>query len=844
MSVAAARPGDARQARDAYAAVVGSSPNRRPDELLDGPGFAPVDDAIDDLGFGGLLTRRAQARRFVADDGITYGTGRDGGQGRNWAIDPLPLVIGADDWAGIERGLRQRATLLDLVLTDLYGERTLVRDGILPPEAVAGHPGFVRAVDGLRTPGRHQLFHVATDVVRTGDGWQALSDRAQAPAGSGYAMATRRITSRVLPGPHREADLARLRGFFHTMSEGLIDLAPDTGELPRVVLLSPGSESDTAYDQAFLATLLGLPLVEAEDLEVREGRVYRRTTGREEAVDVILRRVDAEWCDPLDLRGDSQLGITGLVEAVRRGTVTVVNPLGSGVLENPVVAGRLGAAARHFLDEDLLLPTVPTLWCGDDAERREVLDRLDDLVVKPLARTGGVASIVGASLSGAERDELRARIDAEPWAWAAQERVAPSTAPVVTNHGLAPRELVLRTFAVGRPDAYHVMPGGLARVARVDGQSVISNSTGALAKDVWVLADGRSDEPVTRTRRAAPTRQVEGLAPRAAEDLFWLGRHAERAEATARLLRVADDLVEDNSRRPGTPGHAAMAAILRATTQVTRVEPGFEGPDADERIADPRPLLRTLMIDGEQTGTLRYCVDRLVRNAQGVREMLSLDTWVVLSHLERTLSEELPEDAALQPVLVRAQESLLALAGIMAQGMIRDETWAYIDAGTRLERAQHTVSLLRAALAVERPPVIDAQVTEAVLFAGESVITHRRRTMAGTGPSSPVSSTLQLLLLDAANPRSVAYQLNRLQEDLPLMSDSVGVAVCGELVGRLAEADVEPLGGHSRTELTELLDGLRDDLSNLSKGIQRRHFRRQAPRRRMASEWSGVTPRA
>lgn len=828
MSVAARPPDLALRA--AYERTL--APRTRPDELLDHPPFAPLDSAYADL--GALLQRRDRARRLVADDAITYGTSGDGGQGRNWAIDPLPVVIEAADWAGLERGLQQRATLLDLTLRDLYGERTLVRDGILPAEVVAAHPGFVRAVDGLPD---QRLVHVASDVVRTADGWTALSDRAQAPTGSGYAMATRRIMSRVLPGAHREADLARLRGFFHTMSASLMALAPDTGEAPRVVLLSPGSESDTAYDQAFLATLLGLPLVEAEDLVVREGRVLRRTTGREEGVDVILRRVDAEWCDPLDLRGDSRLGITGLVEAVRRGTVRVVNPLGSGVLENPVVAGRLDAVARHLLDEDLLLPTAPTWWCGEDGALARVRAHLDDLVLKPLARTGGVASVVGASLSTAQRAELLARIDAEPWAWAAQERVLPSTAPVVTSQGLRPRELVLRTFAVGRPDAYEVMPGGLARVARVDGQPVISNASGALAKDVWVLADGRTREPLPLTRRAT-RRPVEGLAPRAAEDLFWLGRYAERAEATARLLRVADDLVADHARRPGTPGHAAMSAILRATTQVTGVQPGFD--DA----ADPAPVLRALALDGTQKGTLRYCVGRVVRAAQGVREMLSLDTWVVLSHLERTLAEELPDDAALAPVLVRAQESLLALAGITGGGMIRDETWAYVDAGIRLERAQHTVSLLRATLAHERPPVIDAQVTEAVLMAGESVITHRRRTAMGVGPISPVESTVQLLLLDPANPRSVAYQLDRLREDLPLTNDAAGVAVAAGLAERLAAVDPEPLGGHTRTDLTDLLDTLAAELTDLSTGVRRRHFRRQAPRRRMASEWSGVTPRA
>lgn len=817
------------------------------DELVTSEGLrdssqSALAQRIEMVGQAGLLARRAQARRLVDEDGITYGTGGDGMQGRNWVIDPLPVVIGPSEWAIVESGVQQRAELLDLVLADLYGPRTLIRHGVIPAKMLTAHPGFIRQVDGLMLPGPRQLIQVATDLSRDSNGfWTVFGDRAEAPSGAGYAMATRRIVTRVMAGLHRETDLARLRGFFHLMSDALMASAPTSDETPRVVMLSPGSESETAYDQAFLATLLGFPMVESDDLDMRDGEIWRRTTGRDERIDVLLRRVDASWCDPLDLRGDSRLGVPGLVEAVRRGTVSVANPLGSGVLENPGLAGLMPAVARHFMDADLELPIVDSYWCGDASQRSFVEANLDELIVKPLANTQRTTSIFTDSLTADELHLLRRRIAAEPWAWCAQRPIEPSSAPVITSRGLEPRPVVLRTFAVGGRDQYHVMPGGLARVGRSATHRTVSNATGALAKDVWVLSTSEAHpEPLPSERISSPMRVIPGLSPRSAEDLYWLGRHAERAEGSARLIRVVDDLFEDHSSRPKTAGHSALLAMLASLSGVLGVQPVLPPNSSTVEAKSLLPRLTSLVFDENSPGSVAFSATRLIANAQAVRELLSLDTWLVLSRFQGSFATD-GQEAQLQSVLAQAQESLLALAGIMGQNMIRDSAWAFVEAGTRLERAQHTVRLLRSTALTKRPPNIDAQVFEAVLSAGESIITHRRRTASGEGPANPVASAVYLLLLDRSNPRSVVYQLESLTQVLrSLLGDQKHASIAERMASRLSASDFDAMGQLDRADLAAELDQLLDELLELSGSLGRQHFPRRVRVVRQPVEWEGL----
>ncbi|HET9654323.1 MAG TPA: circularly permuted type 2 ATP-grasp protein, partial [Kineosporiaceae bacterium] len=542
------------------------------DELLAPDGAArcgsrPLADGIARLGSAGLLTRRDLVRDLLDDDGVTYGS-----RPCRWEVDPLPVVLPADEWQALADGIAQRAELLDLLLADLYGPRTVLSNGLLPPAVVFGHEGFLREADQVRLPGPRQLLLAGADLGRGADGrWRVFGHRTQAPSGAGYAMADRRVVSRVLPGLHRDLRPARLRTFFHALRAALEEAAPAAEQAPRVVLLTPGPTAETAFDQAFLATLFGYPLVEGRDLSVRDGRVWLRSPGRPEPVDVVLRLVDPGLADPLDLRQDSRLGVAGLLEAARQGTVSVVNPFGAAVLENPGLVPYLPDLCRALLGTDPLLEDAATYWCGEDLSRRHVLARLGELVIRPIARGEGTGRRFGWELSDAERDRLRRRIEAEPWRWCGQEPLPLGTAPVVTSAGLQPRRMVLRTFAVAAGDGYQVMSGGLARVAAGDGL-LACGPAGAVAKDVWVQAGEPSADTPARARPVTGAAAAGGApatggplpspTPRAAEDLFWLGRYAERAEDTVRLLRVVAELAEDHALRPGTPGAAALRVLL------------------------------------------------------------------------------------------------------------------------------------------------------------------------------------------------------------------------------------------------------------------------------------------
>ncbi len=800
------------------------------DELVDDRGVRPHAEGlaatVEAMGIGGLLAARAEAANQVADEGITYGAAESGVR-RPWLVDPLPLPLAAADWVTLERGLAQRALLLDAVLADLYSDRTLLRSRVLPAAAVLGHPGFTRPADRVGSANRRQLVLTATDVGRdAGGAWRVISDRTQEPAGAGYAMATRRIVSRVLAGLHRTSDLARLRAFFHAMTGALLDAGPGGSEIPRVVLLSPGASSETAYDQGFLAAMLGFPLAEADDLVVSKGRVWLRAGDELEPVDVILRRVEAMFSDPLEFRGNSEVGVPGMVETARQGAVTLVNPVGAGVLDNPALIAFLGPVALALLGEDLLLDSPQTWWCGDPTQASHVLNRLDRLVIKPVARTGGTAVRYGWLLSAAERTALAARIRDEPWAWCGQQPIELSTAPVVTPSGLEPRRFVLRTFGVAVGDEYSFLPGGLGRVSAAVGEHTVSSAAGTLAKDVWVPAAVQErPEPAERARRRLTLAPRESaVPPRVAHTLTTIGRFAERAEGTARLVKVADDLAEDFSSGPGTPGAGASAALLAAVTRITGIDRWY----AETAVG----YLGRVALDATAAGGVHHSARRLTAEAQEVRDLMSVDAWSVFNRLERTLNQQPAADAQLQPLLADVLESLLAYAGIMAHSMVRDSSWAFLDAGSRLERARHTVSLLRHTMLESAGDETAELVADAVLRAGESIITHRRRAASGTGPATAAESVRQLLVHDASNPRSVAHQLGALAADLRLVGDARLAAQAEAMLADLdAAAEAAPDDALQLQQLARALDGLRDR-------IAARHFARQATRRTAETSWS------
>ena len=813
----------------------------RRDEMLDSsdeirPFWRGVGQALSELGSDGLQERRTAIARLLEDDGVSY-RAHGAATKQAWNLDPVPMLIDEPEWAQLEPGLVQRAEVLDAILTDLYGERRRSSDGLLPPELIFAHPAFLRAVDGIRVPGERQLFFSAADLARDSEGgWRVLTDRTQAPSGAGYAMENRSVLSRALPGLYRGTGVHRIAPFYRTMRQSLQRVAPAhaDSQAPRVVLLSPGPESETAFDQAFLSSLLGLPLTVAADLTVRDGRVWQRSLHRLERVDVILRRVDADFCDPLELRPDSHLGVPGLLEAARNGAVSIVNSLGAGVLENPGLFPFLERICQVLLDQPLRLPSAQTWWCGDRSSASHVLANLDSLVIKPTSRSVASASRLGWQLSTADRDRLRRRIEAEPQAWVGQEPLAMSTVPTLQPGGLDSRPLVLRTFGVANENSYELMPGGLCRSPRAEDTVVINSAGGAVSKDVWVLSNAMtSGEEAAIPGLVGPETVSAAVSPRVAEDMYWLGRYAERAESTARLLRVFDNRWRDVHPDPDAALARCVVTLLQAITAVTSTWPGFVGLGAGARLSAPQPEILSLLADETRTGTLAYDLVRVRQLANSVRDQLSADTWTVLSGLDRSLLPFRDQTLDAAPAgLAHLTQAMLAFSGLVAESMVRDAGWYLLDAGRRVERGLQVVGLLRHTLDETHSAETQNLLVESVLIAAESVITHRRRYPARGG----VESVLELLLTDVGNPRSLGFGLERLAEDLAQTSgpDSAGEAVerVAGLRARVAAIDLPRLatptaGEARRPELATELDVIAAELRAIHQLIDALHFTKQ-----------------
>ena len=744
----------------------------------------------------------AEIERFLDDDGVTYA--RPGETPTRWRLDPVPIIVDAAAWKEVEIGLAQRAELLDAVLADLYGAQTLLAEGIVPPAVVLGHRGFTRVMARV-SAGESPLLLSATDLGRGADGtWRVLADRTQAPSGLGYALENRRVLSRVMPDLYREADLHRISPYLWAFRSALLQSASAEVTDPRVVVLSPGSHSETHYDQAAIATQLGLPLVQGEDLVVRDGWVLMDTAGRaEQRVDVILRRVDAAWSDPLELRGDSELGVAGLAEAVRRGRVRVVNGLGAGVLENPGLFPYLPAACEHLLGESLRLPSVTTWWCGDPAALAHVLDHLDELVVRSI--DGSDPTVAGAS-----PERTRLAIAARPHAFVAHERVLLSQSPTWHERAARPADVTVRTFTLRLGSSYRPLLGGLASVR--DGDRPVAS------KDVWVLKEeaGQPDQGLPEVTPVTSARTLPATVPRVLDDLFWVGRYAERSEAMLRLVLATDALVTDRRIRPGSAEAAGLDLLLGA---VHRFAGGWSGSDVDD--------LRSVLLDGARSGSAAHALGGLRETLTGVRDQLSPDMWRAMGSVERATialrtsahSHQVTESAG------RMLTGVLALQGVTAS-MIRDAGWHMAGMGRFLERGLQVCHLLR--LLVERRGIdVDREVLAAVLATTESAVTHRRRYRDYVRPAG----VLDLLLTDPDNPRSLLFALHAVGEHLAAQPASTGSTRPERLLADLIEevGAVEPAGlvatvGAERPDLVALLDDVTGQLERLADAIGALHF--------------------
>ncbi|MBE0621113.1 MAG: circularly permuted type 2 ATP-grasp protein [Burkholderiales bacterium] len=760
-----------------------------------------------------IRARLAAAERQIRDSGVTYNVYADPqGLDRPWDLDVLPLIIAADEWREIEAGIAQRAQLFDRILADLYGSQSLLQQGLVPPKLIFGQSGFLRPAHGMNLPGGVHLHAYAVDLARSPDGrWWVMADRTQAPSGAGYALENRLIVSRAFPALYRDLRVQHVAHFFATMRDSLQHFAPKGDGPVLTVLLTPGPYNETYFEHALLARYLGFPLVEGGDLTVKGGRVWLKTIGGLKRVHAILRRQDDTFCDPLELRSDSALGVAGLTDCARRGSVLIANALGSGVIESGALLGFLPRLCEHLLGETLRLPSIATWWCGEPAAFADAIDQSKRLVFKSADPAHRFDPVFGEDLDEAGLAALVKKMKLQPERYIAQEFVHVSQAPVLARnqpYGIVARGIGLRVFAIRSQSGYLVMPGGLTRVASGADKRFVSAQRGGGSKDTWVTSSGSVDTSFTLLRSTVSAsdlvRSGSAIPSRVAENLFWFGRYEERCDDSARLLRLALNQLLDND-----DDEDSIEPVLALTREFSLTEEG----------EDPESALLAAATQEKSPFGLHGNLRNLEQVAFTLRDRMSMDNWRSINLLVKDpiFGQQVSLPEALD-WLDRTINGMMTLSGFALDGMTRDDGWRFLSIGRRLERLSFQCLALQVALQHGR-----ASGLTWLLRLADSVVTYRTRYMARP-EWLPV---LDLLVLDSANPRSLRFQANGVYSYLMKLEDTYGS--CGsELMRPCVEAlegldparDLQPENDHLRNTI----DMLRSTAFALSDGLSHRFF--------------------
>ena len=840
------------------------SPSRRHDETrsaggLPLPGWGRVLAAVEALPPPQRRGRQQEIERLLRANGAAFSPlAVDDEEARPWRLDLVPMVIESEDWARLGEGLLQRARVRQALLADIYGEQRLLAAGVVPPRMIYAHRGYLR--DARHLPGSDVLPLCATDVSRSPSGeWYVVDDICQYPAGVGYALENRLVLSRVLPQLFRDCRVRRVASWFRALQQRVVD-AMDRDA--RCVLLGYGPAHRHYFEFAWLAKYLGFTLVELGDLRVRGERVFLRTVSGLQRVDVILRFVDDTDADPLAVDNARRLGVAGLVQAVRAGEVEIINPLGSGVLDNPALNACLPAVAEHLFGERLKLRGAPTYWLGDERSRSHVLSRFDELLFRDIDSIGRLGD--PRLMSGDERASLERDIDLVPERFVAQERIDRSVAPGFEGERRRDHQVTVRAFLVDGGEGHELMGGGLCLLDEARGGRRPSFESLSGSKDVWVLSDTPvAPESLLRSREAeADYAMIEGELPsRVAENLFWLGRNAERGEMTLRVLRATcralqiDDAPIEVDATGEVPAAPAFEALLRTVTTVTGSWPGFAGKGGRRRRANPDRELLSLLRDPNRRGSLGDTLGRLRQGAANVRDRMSPEMLRVLVEIEdrerrlreRPIGRRLADDPDALIATIDGLDELIvgfsAFGGLAHENFTHGDGWRFMMLGRRIERASQTAASLRTLFGAGHQ---DDRVLETLLHLLDSIMTYRSRYRTRLD----ARLVLQLVALDEGNPRALAYQfaeIERIIATLPgrrptSMPDALSRASMAG-ISRIRLADARALldsGPGNRQSLAKFLEILERTPAELATLLTGHYFSHVETRRELGApeEWS------
>ncbi|WP_151702764.1 circularly permuted type 2 ATP-grasp protein [Nitrincola alkalilacustris] len=814
-----------------------------PEQLVRSPWKAVLSE-IGALGPEVLSQRSEELQNLLHENGVTFNTYEDDpGKLRSWQLDCLPFVIGTEEWEILEQGLKQRSRLLELLVEDLYGERKVVDEGLLPAELIYGHPNFLFGAANSYGDRPLLILH-GTDLIRDHQGqWQVLGDWTQSPAGAGYALENRITLARALPSLYRDAPLKRLAGFLQAQHRCLAGMARSQRDEPNIVLLSPGPASPGYFEHAWLANYMNFSLVEGDDLVVRDGQVSMRTLGGLTQVDVIVRQITDPWCDPLELRGDSLIGVPGLLQAARNGEVEIANAIGTGILEHPALASFLPGLCERLLGEKLLLTCRDTLWCGSADAIKTILSQPDEWQVRDIRDTTRV--IYPDMLSLQELRQLRQSMFKSPHLYVGQRALRAAMTPGFNpkTQQFEAQAVNLRLFSLMEPDdlikparerQYRVMPGGLAWVGE-PGTPLLDSR---IVKDIWVIAPVPQPHISLLRHAIGPivmTRDGKDMPCRVADSLFWMGRYGERIDNRSRLLREAlARLLQEDQNEVDSSLLPDLLTALELEQPPVEPEPENTG-DGGNRYTRDYLFMRDQLLSQfseQHPSALPQLFSLFLRNSRAVRDHLGDDAWRTINAMRQKFNDLPRIQGAVsgQRSLEGVVTDLAAFYGLCNETMPHHYGWRFLDIGRFIERLLFSLALLKLALLTADKPGIP--LWEVVLATTDNFTVYRRRYRSQLHPSA----ILDLLLFDEANPRSVGYMLRRLgrqierlpqPESTPYRNRETRLVI--QATSMLHLVDIDTLAdldksASAREALSELLDQIIQPMSELSDAISHTHF--------------------
>ncbi|MBU2951100.1 circularly permuted type 2 ATP-grasp protein [Tamlana agarivorans] len=720
-----------------------------------------------------LASKQSEIDWLLAENGVTYNVYNDpNGLNRPWNLNIIPFIIQQKEWELVEKGIQQRSEILNLVLKDIYGERKLLKNGIIPPEVIYAHRGFLRSCDQIQYKTAKQLSIHAVDLARGPDGrmW-VVNDRTQAPSGMGYALENRFSKSRVIPEIFDNINVIQPSNFFKDFNQLLLTAAPDHKDNPTVVVLTPGPHNETYFEHSYLSNFLGYPLVKGNDLVVRNGKVWMKSLKGLKQIDVILRRVDDAFMDPLELREDSYLGVAGLLEVVRLQNVAIVNPIGSGVLENPGLIPFMENICKYFLDEKLILPQIASWWCGQEKERNHVFENLTSFVVKKIDRSQRENIIFCEFLSKKELKQLKKNILSNPNQYVAQEKIYFSTAPNFVNEKLEPRKVLCRTFSIAKGDNYSVMPGGLVRVAAEREKLFVSNQRGGTSKDFWVIGEENQDQlQLYSWNKTSPNNiiSINDVPSNTAENLFWSGRYVARTLLTARYVRmVLNQMTNVQYTNRYQSDSEGLNILYQSITTITSTFPGFFDEDkSEEMLKTPLKEIISVIIDEKRIGSFAQSLQSFNGSYYTLRNLWSKDMWRVFDSIDKIWKKFKQEKNysiyALTKFFDQIITRLIAFMALTEESIMVKQGLLLYFIGLQLEEASMTIEKFRALIVVTHDEDLEYEILESLLSSHESLNIYRYSYKSYLS----IENVLKLLLLDNEYSRSLTYQISRLQKDI------------------------------------------------------------------------------